>query len=37
MEKVFNVEGRKKYGDTFRELVGEPIDWMKANHNGHHS
>jgi len=37
MEKVFNVEGRKKICDTFRELVGEPIDWMKANHNGHHS
>jgi hypothetical protein len=35
--KVFSAEGRKKYGDTFRSLVGEPIDWTKANHGGHRS
>jgi hypothetical protein len=37
ISKVFSAEGRKKYGDTFRQLVGEPIDWSKANHGGHHS
>ena len=34
--EVFSVEGQKKYGETFRNLVGEPIDWTKANHGGHH-
>ncbi|MHC1740419.1 MAG: hypothetical protein AB9897_04840 [Anaerolineaceae bacterium] len=37
MKQVFSAEGRKKYADTFRQLVGEPIDWTKVNHNGHHS
>jgi hypothetical protein len=29
INKVFNAEGRKLYGDTFRYLVGEPINWKK--------
>ena len=29
INKVFNTEGRKLYGDTFRYLVGEPINWKK--------
>jgi hypothetical protein len=37
IQKVFSAEGRKKYGDTFRQLAGEPIDWSKTNHNGIHS
>lgn len=37
IKEVFSAEGRKRYGDTFRQLVGEPIDWTKANHNGRHS
>jgi hypothetical protein len=34
ISKVFSAEGRKKYGDTFRYLTGEPIDWSKTNHSG---
>ena len=34
LDKVFSAEGRRKYGDTFRQLVGEPIDWAKVNHSG---
>jgi hypothetical protein len=34
LDKVFSAEGRRKYGDTFRQLVGEPIDWTKVNHSG---
>jgi hypothetical protein len=37
ISKVFSAEGRKKYGDTFKQLAGEPIDWSKSNHGGHHS
>ncbi len=29
INKVFNAEGRRLYGDTFRYLVGEPINWKK--------
>ncbi len=35
--QVFSKEGKKKYGNTFRYLVGEPIDWTHQNHNGRHS
>jgi hypothetical protein len=27
MERVLSVEGQEAYGDTFRYLLGEPIDW----------
>jgi hypothetical protein len=35
LSHVFSKEGKKKYGNTFRYLVGEPLDWTKMNHNGH--
>jgi capsule polysaccharide export protein KpsC/LpsZ len=34
ISQVFSKEGKKKYGNTFRYLVGEPLDWTKVNHNG---
>ncbi len=37
LSQVFSKEGKKKYGNTFRYLVGEPIDWTKTNHNGRHA
>jgi hypothetical protein len=37
IKDVFSAEGRKKYAETFRQLVGEPIDWTKVNHSGRHS
>jgi hypothetical protein len=30
IKQVFSAEGRRKYGDTFRQLAGEPIDWTKV-------
>ena len=27
ISNVFSKEGKKKYGNTFRYLVGEPLDW----------
>jgi len=29
MENVISESGMKDYGDTFRYLVGEPINWFK--------
>lgn len=37
LSHVFSKEGKKKYGNTFRYLVGEPLDWTKMNHNGRHA
>ena len=37
LAQVFSKEGKKKYGNTFRYLVGEPLDWTKMNHNGRHT
>lgn len=37
LSQVFSKEGKKKYGNTFRYLVGEPLDWTKMNHNGRHA
>jgi hypothetical protein len=37
LAQVFSKEGKKKYGNTFRYLVGEPLDWTKMNHNGRHA
>lgn len=37
LTQVFSKEGKKKYGNTFRYLVGEPLDWTKMNHNGRHA
>ena len=37
LAQVFSKEGKKKYGNTFRYLVGEPMDWTKMNHNGRHA
>ncbi len=37
LSQVFSKEGKKKYGNTFRYLAGEPLDWTKMNHNGRHA
>jgi hypothetical protein len=29
MENVISESGMEDYGDTFRYLVGEPINWFK--------
>lgn len=29
---VFSKEGKKKYGNTFRYLIGEPLDWTNLRH-----
>ncbi len=31
LEKVLSEEGLAKFGDTFRYLVGEPIEWSKRS------
>ena len=30
LEKVLGPEGQDTFGDTFRYLVGEPVEWNKA-------
>jgi hypothetical protein len=29
LENVISESGMEEYGDTFRYLVGEPINWSK--------
>ena len=31
LTKVFSEEGKVMYGDTFRYLAGEPLDWTKVD------
>jgi hypothetical protein len=31
MTTVFSADGRALYGDTFRFLAGEPLDWNKVD------
>jgi len=31
LTKVFSEEGKAMYGDTFRYLAGEPLDWTKVD------
>lgn len=33
LKKVFSTDGVKKYGDTFRYLVSEPLDWEAIRDN----
>lgn len=36
ISQVFSKEGKKKYGNTFRYLVGEPLDWSNLRHSENH-
>jgi len=37
LDQVCGPEGMKQYGDTFKYLVGDPIDWQSIlHHNGSH-
>lgn len=31
ISQVFSKEGKRKYGNSFRYLVGEPLDWSKPD------
>ena len=35
ISQVFSKEGKRKYGNSFRYLVGEPMDWTNLNVNNH--
>lgn len=35
ISQVFSKEGKRKYGNSFRYLVGEPLDWTNLNGNNH--
>jgi len=34
LKKVFSPEGQALYGNTFRFLVGEPLDWNQLRDQG---
>lgn len=36
ISQVFSKEGKKKYGNTFRYLIGEPLDWSNLRHTENH-
>ena len=35
ISQVFSKEGKRKYGNSFRYLVGEPLDWANLHNNIH--
>lgn len=35
ISQVFSKEGKRKYGPSFRYLVGEPLDWANPHNNIH--